>query len=422
MGLRIDSVKILELINFIYSQEQKLHLKKLLGKKKLLTTIDQSSSQDTIQGQVIKWLNKHQEYLIPSSRKLKLSRNHNIVNGRIQNLRYQKTQNPYSNEDNAYGVQDQTSKSVIITNSVSPYKNNNISNYLMTKKDISTVKSYNESNLKGMSKLIDKFTIAEQQRQKQEFQQGYSNFKSPQKNQTKLQKLNQSMDLANKTFYTQHEDDSPGIKPQQNEESSNFKKSTIIMNKTKFLKLPTIGRDSKVDEQKINPYEDQQTESQFNKRHRSIDPSSQISYQNQQKHHRLVSSDVLHSLDYNMLRKDVSHLFDVMQLDKPNFKQFKQFMHEEAFRNEQRYQSDFYQRNERLKEYKRERALKKKQQLEKDLEQMIVNLPRASQACRMEQLMTTKFLNEMPTQYRIISHFDGNDIAKRRLNQLLKKL
>ena len=105
-----------------------------------------------------------------------------------------------------------------------------------------------------------------------------------------------------------------------------------------------------------------------------------------------------------------------MEHDKSSFKEFKQILSDEAQYTQQRYKYDFEIRNQKLIDYKREKRVKEKKKLEKDLEMMIVNLPRASQACRMEQLMTTKCLAEMPKHYKIRSYFENNDGAKRRLD------
>jgi hypothetical protein len=51
------------------------------------------------------------------------------------------------------------------------------------------------------------------------------------------------------------------------------------------------------------------------------------------RHHNRVSSEVSKSFDYQHLRKDISGLFDVISLDKKNFKYFKQILHEEAFKD-----------------------------------------------------------------------------------------
>ena len=66
-------------------------------------------------------------------------------------------------------------------------------------------------------------------------------------------------------------------------------------------------------------------------------------------------------------------------------------------------------RNQRLKEMSLERQRKEKVKLDKNLKLMIKHLPKAAQACRLEQLMTTHFLAEKPSYYKIKSHIENNE-------------
>lgn len=49
----------------------------------------------------------------------------------------------------------------------------------------------------------------------------------------------------------------------------------------------------------------------------------------------MVTSEMSKSVDYHHLKKDITTLFDVMEMDKKNFKHFKQILHEEAFKDHQ---------------------------------------------------------------------------------------
>lgn len=97
----------------------------------------------------------------------------------------------------------------------------------------------------------------------------------------------------------------------------------------KQVHLPNINN-GKVNFE-TNPYSDitQIGKTRNQTLNKSIDYSSS---KTALRHQRLVSSDQANSLDYNELKKGISGLFDIMQLDRPNFKRFKEMLHEEAFR------------------------------------------------------------------------------------------
>ena len=119
-------------------------------------------------------------------------------------------------------------------------------------------------------------------------------------------------------------------------------------------------------------------------------------------------SQVSKSLNYDLLKRDIGTMFDVMKLDKSSLEKFKISLKEEVERQERNHPDVVFLRNEKLRQIKRERRLKEKDQMDKDLDFMIRHMPKASQACRIENILKVSSLAEMPKSYKIKSHYDFN--------------
>ncbi|CDW71450.1 UNKNOWN [Stylonychia lemnae] len=440
LDMQIDLVKSEELLKFIDTMQKKLEFKFLLGKKKHKTIIIPEEMQVKY---LSSWLNQNLDYFQKNSLRIQkqlISRNILLATN------VNRYQNGIENKNHLYGskqeLQGSPNQNRSLENSLESLRIDQPPRHLVKQNNRVELKKFNENNL------------LEQDRQKEAFNRpNYNSYTSPKRlikeslsyldTDVKQEQDNQQdqdvANLMNKTFYTQGDDndDSPknGHDKDKNEENYQIRQSQV--NNSNYIKLPSIKQSKLMltkNTSTINPYQDDsgQNYTTLDQRNRSLDQrNSQESYGLNlnfnsynplvHSHQRVISSSVIHSLDYNRLKKDISTLFDVMEHDKSSFKEFQQVLSEEAQHSQSKYRYEFDRRNERLRELKRERRVKDKIKLDKDLEMMIVNLPRASQACRMEQLMTTKCLAEMPQHYKIRSYFENNDGAKRRLEQILRK-
>lgn len=61
-------------------------------------------------------------------------------------------------------------------------------------------------------------------------------------------------------------------------------------------------------------------------------------------------------------------------------------------------------------------------QKERELNKIYTIIPKASAAWKLEQIMTTKYLGEMPNNFKIKSYFDFNEKAKERVDKLTQKI